>query len=180
MHQLRRSSTLTVAIFAGVVLAGCKKAALSPDDLIDKTDALYEKYISSDAPEAKESLLEALQCIEKADLEPQQGAQLKFMTYVRLYVLCESTGETEEAETYLVHARYWFVRKNELRGLTPHDVGRSIAAFTPDRFVSFVQKWDAHATNGKGPRYLMDLRNEGMEKRSEANSPPVSANPAAP
>lgn len=129
------------------------------DDFSAKTGALYVSYVTGDAARARQSLLDAIELNEHADISAQDRAHGLFMSYARLHALEQRVGDSARAQDYLAKARQW--KLTWLVFQAPQD--ESIAAvnnFSSVRCIEMVDHWDNRFTAGKGAAYLQSAPEE--------------------
>jgi hypothetical protein len=119
-----------------------------------RLDELYSSYLAGSVTEAKNALDEAIGLLE-ASAFPKPGSQAHglWLGYGRLHVLARHSGSPVLADAYLLKARYWYLRKLELSGESTETAMVTVNAFTSDKCVQIVKKWDLKHSGGKGPRY---------------------------
>jgi len=146
-------------ILALTILFVCHFKQIDPGEkVVKESDRLYQVYLEGNLDQARQSLEATVQKIEKAKLKPWGEANSLFFTYSRLYVLEKRAGNEDSAGACLVKARYWYLREHELNGNSVKDANKAVRAFTPERCMEFVDKWDRDHTGGRGPKYLQDIR----------------------
>jgi len=141
-----------------MVLTGCDPERIARDNLAKQTSNLYHVYLNGGRDEARHSLQDAIRLIEDTQVSPPfrkgQAASL-FLGYARLYALERRAGSNDMAQVYLVKARYWCLRQDELDGDNAAGCNAYLAKFAAeDKLMDFIDKWDKGANNGKGPRYI--------------------------
>ena len=141
-------------LWACCLLLGCRsQAGNGSDSLVKEGDRLYVAYLQGNRDQARRCLLQLVEVGETAKLSPIGQARWLFFDYGRLYVLETRVGSQALADAYLVKARYWYLRQCELRGDSKDEASAAIAAFTAEKCMEFVDKWDRDHTEGKGPEY---------------------------
>ncbi|MEK7685457.1 MAG: SUMF1/EgtB/PvdO family nonheme iron enzyme [Verrucomicrobiota bacterium] len=175
----------SVTILALTVSLGCNaKRNDTTEDSTKLDDKFANAYLKGDIDQARQSLKELIQQIDKPKLSPvnqtdqiNQADPLAF-AYARLYVLEKRAGNEDLAQAYLAKSREWLVRYHELSGESPEAAAAVVKSFN---FMEFVDQRDKALTGGKGPKYFQtELRflpaalgeaNAGLGKSAVAEIP---------
>jgi hypothetical protein len=151
-----RGGTLSALACGGLVaFMGCSARQPDQETLSRQFDELYNACVEGDLLQARRSLEEGIRLCEQ--LPSQKGqANAFFWSYCRLYVLDKRAGHAS-AESDLIKARYWGLRRYELAGSGTNEASYA-ATLTGKAFVEFIDKWDRGHTDGKKPRYVQFIR----------------------
>ena len=131
-----------------LVICGCSQdVQTSIDDVTDILDREYDVYLDaylrSDIPEARDALIRTLNILETLDPDFFGYAHAKWLVYARLHYV-ERRAENATMETiYFQHAKYWFMRRIEARGMKPEDLVTELDTYTPERSLQVVNEWDS-------------------------------------
>jgi hypothetical protein len=145
-----------------VLLSGCKNEKLeAKNDRDEKThqiDVLYDEYLTGDIDHARQSVLKAIDILEKVTSFYEGGrAQGLCLGYSRLYCIEKYAGNDNSAYLAFIKAKYWLAMKQEL-DLYGHDSikekAKNVKEFTPELCEEYITKWDNAHTDGKGPVYI--------------------------
>lgn len=154
---------LACATFLAVMLTGLWRSAKRGDDAraILETESrvadLLIKYREVSAGEARDCLLKAAALVEGAKLSEYAKAGLNEFIFMRLFVLEKRLGDNILAEGYLVKARYWYLRRENL-SLTPDvKAAHDVMGLTPSKIEELVDEFDNAKTGGRGPAYLQHM-----------------------
>jgi hypothetical protein len=151
------ATLIQVVVFGAVMLTGCDFNRIPKSNLEKQTSGFYEIYFNGGRDDARRSIQEANRLIEEAKLAEQQRegqAFALFIGYARLYSLERKSHNDDMAQLDLIKARYWALRSEELHGDTPAECNAYVAKFaSDDNLVTFIDKWDRDANNGKSPKY---------------------------
>ena len=146
-----RRGAVTALVCSGLMaLVGCGPKQPDQETLERKLDASYNAYVQGDVHQARRSLEEGIRLCEQLPSRKGQ-ANAFFWSYCRLYVLDKRAGSAL-AESDLIRARYWGLRRYELGG-SGTDEASYVTNLTAEALVLFVDKWDRDHTDGKGPWY---------------------------
>jgi hypothetical protein len=139
-------------VLALTVSFGCNaKRNDTTEDSAKQSDKLVDAYLTGDVNQARQSLQELIQQLEKAKLSPINQADPMAFTYARLYVLEKRAGNEDLAQAYLAKSREWLVRYHELSGESPDAAAAAVKSFN---FMEFADQRDKALTGGKGPKYF--------------------------
>ena len=110
----------SVAILALIAFVGCNaKRNEATNDSTKQEDQFAKAYFAGEANQARHSLLELIQSLEKAKVSLLDQADPLAFAYARWYVLEKRVGNEDAAVAALTKARYWFRRQQELSGKPP-------------------------------------------------------------
>jgi len=149
-----------VRILLIALSAGCISEHSSQARVLSRSAILYEQYEAGDVNQARRSLEQLTDHFESpaADvLEPIGHASINYFNYARLYALETRVGSEHAAELALIKARYWNVRRHELRG-TITNLEEIRLYNTPEKIMEVADRLDRATTNGKGPRYIQEIQ----------------------
>jgi hypothetical protein len=148
---------LSFALFLAV-LTGCDLEKINRDNLSKRTASLYEIYFNGSRDDARQSLQEAARLLEGAKLSAsfEEGrAFTLFLVNGRLHALERRAGSNDMAQVYLVKARFWALRSEELHGDSPAECIVYLEKFaSEEKLMPFIDKWDKDANKGNSPRYI--------------------------
>lgn len=158
INGISPNARLICLLLAALILPlGCYQRAARPaDSLVAEGDSLYNAYLNGDLAQARTSLQQSVQIGESGKLAPIGQARWLFFDYSRLFLLEKRAGKQDLSQAYLVKARYWYLRQCELRGDSKEEAASLVIAFTDQKCLEFVSKWDGDHTGGKGPKYVRE------------------------
>lgn len=143
---------------ASVVLTGCDFEQIGRDNLGKQTSRLYEIYLNGGRDDARRAAQEANRLVEATKFSPsyqEHQSFALFLGYARLYALERRSGSNDAAQMYLVKARYWALRSEELHGDSPAECNAYLTKFAAEStLMDFIDKWDKNANKGNAPRYI--------------------------
>lgn len=120
-----------------------------------KSQDLFQQYLQADLPSARHALQEEIALLEDPPvaIQPERRATVLFVECARLYTLEKRAGREADAETALIKAHYWNLRRHEAAGAIADKGLDELRSFSPERLIEIIEKSDRTHTQGKGPKY---------------------------
>ena len=145
--------TYMVLLSTPIILCGCHSVKGADEKQMGKQlDFLYHNYLTGNADQARESLLEYLELIPK--IKPPLGQAYNYVfAYSRLYVLETRVGNGDLATVYFVKAEYWRIKECEASNMGENDIADATKLMTTNTCLLSVDNWDRSHNDGRIPNY---------------------------
>jgi hypothetical protein len=147
---------LSLIAFLVLSLTGCASQQVhqKPMDVGAEDARLYQIYLNGGQGEAHDSVVEVIKIIESAKLSPSSEALGLWLGYGRLFVTEKRAGNVAIAQSALIKARYWALKRAELSGDSPADAMSYVDNYaSEDGLMTFIDKWDREHNDGHLPKY---------------------------
>jgi len=176
MRQLLIRGLTCVVLLATMLslitgFTGCRLSSAENAEMVkDRLDALYRSYLQGDIDQARRDLHESIPLLEKVEFPVRSAsADGLFLSYSRLHALEVRAGNRALAEAYLLEARYWLLKREELSGATTEAVIQGIDSVDSEKLIEIVDKFDNAMTRGTGAKYVGSL----IQKPSDGVRPAI-------
>lgn len=153
---------LLVGLLIILPINGCRdeynqKEKRDREEAIHQLDILYNEYLTGDIGNARKSILKAIGILEENTSFIREGrAHGLWFSYMRLYCIEKKAGDENAAYLAFIKAQYWYSIKLGFSQFNSSEITQKLKAFTPERCIDLMAKWDKKTTDGKGPAYLRE------------------------